>query len=94
MTSVFKSTQLPILILCKVFGLINLSYTFESTGLLVQNNTNTTQYALLEITRMCVLIMFTYIVYCGGFYYIVYFRLVKFWIVIIASRISEVWIIK
>ncbi|CAI6351908.1 unnamed protein product [Macrosiphum euphorbiae] len=94
MTSVFKSTQLPILILCKVFGLINLSYTFESTGLLVQNNTNTTQYALLEIIRMCVLIMFTYIVYCRGFYYIVYFRLVKFWIVIIASRISELWIIK
>lgn len=94
MTSVFKSALLPILMLCKFFGLINSSYTFESTGLLAQNNVNTTQYALLEITRMCVLIMFTYIVYCRGFYYVVYFRLVKFWIVIIASRISVIWIIK
>lgn len=94
MTSVFKSTLRPILILCKIFGLINISYTFESTGLLVQNSTNTTHYALLELTRMCALIMFTYIVYVRGFYYIVYFRLVKFWIVIITSRLSEIWMIK
>ncbi|CAH1722102.1 unnamed protein product [Aphis gossypii] len=94
MTSVFKSTMKPILILCKVFGLIRISYTFESTGLLVHSSNNTTHYALLEITRMCVLILFTYIVYIRGFYYIVYFRLVKFWIVIITSRLSEIWIIK
>lgn len=94
MTSVFKSTVKPILILCKVFGLISISYTFESTGLLVHNSNNTTHYALLELTRMCVLILFTYIVYIRGFYYIVYFRLIKFWIVIITSRLSEMWMIK
>ncbi|XP_025201821.1 uncharacterized protein LOC112599218 [Melanaphis sacchari] len=94
MTSEFKSNLKPILILCKVFGLINMSYIFESTGLLVKSSTNTTHYAMLELIRMYTLIMFTYIVYIRGFYYVVYFRLIKFWIVIITSRLSEMWMIK
>jgi len=37
MTTVFKTTLGPILDLGKIFGLINISYTLESGGLLIQN---------------------------------------------------------
>ncbi|CAH1722100.1 unnamed protein product [Aphis gossypii] len=94
MTSVFKTSLEPILTLGKIFGLINISYTLEPAGLLIWNIHSTYYYSLLEYTRMIVLLLFTYLVYIDELYYIVHYRLVKFWITIIAARSSEIWTIK
>jgi len=94
MTSVFKTTLEPILTLGKIFGLINISYTLDPAGLLMWNIHSTYYYSLLEYTRMIILLFFTYLVYIDEFYYIVHYRLVKFWIAIIAARSSEIWTIK
>jgi len=92
MSTVFKTTLKPILILGKIAGLINFSYILESDGLLIKNINS--QYSFLEILRILVLIIFTYIVHTHGYYYINDFRLVKFWAVVIAGRLSENWTIK
>jgi len=94
MTSVFKTTLEPILTLGKIIGLINISYTLEPTGILIWNMHSTYYYSFLECTRMIVLLMWTYFCYKDELYYIIYYRLVKFWIVIIAARLSETWIVK
>ncbi|XP_025201711.1 uncharacterized protein LOC112599150 [Melanaphis sacchari] len=94
MTTVFKITLEPILTLGKIFGLINISYTFDPSGLLIWNIHSTYYYTFLECTRMIVFLIFSYLVYTDEFYYILHFRLVKFWITIIAARSSEIWTIK
>lgn len=94
MTTVFKSTFVPILALGKIFGLINISYTFEPGGLLTLNIHSAYYYSFLEFTRMIVLLIFTYLVYIEELYYVILFRLVKFWIAIIAARLSEIWTVK
>jgi len=93
MSTVFKTTLKPILILGKILGLINFSYTLESDGLLIKN-INSQYYSFLEILRMLVLIICTCIIHNHGFYYMNEFRLIKFWVVVIAGRISEKWTIK
>ncbi|KAF0734115.1 Gustatory receptor, partial [Aphis craccivora] len=93
MTSVFKITLEPILTLCKIIGLMNISYTLEPTGLLIWNM-DSTSYSLLECTRMIVLLILTYFSYKDELYYVIYYRVVRFWIVIIAARLSERWTIK
>jgi len=94
MTTIFKTTLQPILILGKIFGLINISYKFEPTGLLIWKVHSTYYYTFLEYIRMIMLLMFTYLVYIDELYYILHFRLVKFWIAIIVARLSETWTIK
>lgn len=93
MTTDFKTTLKPILTIGKLFGLMNISYTIDSTGLLMRN-TNSIYYSFLELTRMIVMIICTYIVRKREFYYIQEYRVIKFWIIIIAARITEFWIIK
>lgn len=93
MSTVFKTTLRPVLILGQVFGLINISYTLEHTGLFMRTK-YATYYTFLELMRMLVLIMCTYVVHVRGIFYVQQFRLVKFWTVIIASRLSEIWMIK
>lgn len=93
MTTVFKTTLKPVLIMGQLLGLINISYTLEFTGLSMRN-TNTRYYAFLELTRTFILLISTYLVHIQGTFYIQQFRLIKFWVSIIASRISEIWIIK
>jgi len=93
MTTVFKATLKPTLILNKILGLIHFSYILESDGLLIKN-INSQYYSFLEIFRALVLIICTYIVHNHGFYYMSSFRLVKFWGVVIAGRLSEKWTIK
>lgn len=94
MTNVFKSTLVPVLALGKIFGLINISYIHDADGLLTFNIHSTYYYSFLEFTRMFVFIIFTYMVFIEELYYIVHFRLVKFWMAIIAARLSEVWVVK
>lgn len=84
MTTNFIVTLKPVLILGKIFGLINISYTFGTTGLIVP--TNSSFHSCLELTRTAFLVVSTMIVYnAKGMYYIQRFRILKFWIVIIAS---------
>lgn len=85
---------MPVLTLGKIFGLINIAYIHDTDGLLTLNIHSTYYYSFLEFTRMFVLIIFTYLVFKEELYYIVHFRLVKFWIAIIAARLSEVWTVK
>jgi len=93
MTSDFIATFKPVLILGKTFGLIDVSYTFDTTGLLILKKSS--YHSCLELIRTLVLVVATFIVYnAKGMYYIQRFRLVKFWVVIIASRLSQVWIVK
>lgn len=94
MTTVFKSTIVPVLALGKIFGLMNFSYVFEPGGLLTFSIHSTYYYTFLEFARMIVLLAFTYLVYTEELYYVVNYRLVKFWIAIIAARLSEIWIVK
>lgn len=94
MTSTFKPILKPILILAKFLGLINFSYIINSDGLLVQD-TYSSYYKFLESTRIFLLLMFTYN-YCTIKSHIIVnkINLFKFWITIVAARISERWIIK
>jgi len=93
MSDVFNTTIDPILILGKILRVINFSYILESDGLLIKN-INSQYHSFFEILRMLMLIICTYIVHNHEFYYINEFRLVKFWVVVIAGRISEKWTIK
>lgn len=93
MSTVFKTTLRPILVIEKLIGFINLTYTLESNGLLIRK-VNLTYYTCLEITRIFVLLMCTYKVYIRGYFYVQQFRLLKFWTTVMLGRISEVWIIK
>jgi len=93
MTTDFIATFKPVLILGKIFGLINISYTIETSGLVILKNSS--YHVCLELIRTLVLVVSTFIVYTAkGMYYAERFRLVKFWVVIITSRLSQIWIIK
>jgi len=96
MTAVFHKILRPILILSKCIGLINISYTVESTGLLVQN-TNSAFHGILEMARMIVLFLCTYIYFHQfdpEFHIFQILNIIKLWIIIIAARLSTPWIIK
>lgn len=94
MTTDFITVLKPILVLGKMFGLINISYTFGTTGLLILNK-NSSCLSFLELTRTFMLVLSTCILYnMKGIYYVQRFRLIKFWAVIITSRLSQLWIIK
>lgn len=96
MTSVFHTTFKPILFLLKCMGIIDISYITESTGLLVQN-INSTFHVFLEIIRMIVLLISTYIYFyqhVPEFHIIQIINIAKFWSVILAGRLSKIWIIK
>jgi len=87
MTTVFLVTLRPILILSKCVGLIDISYTMEPTGLLVRN-INSTFTTILEIQRMIVLLISTYL-NLHQFYLIIHLLQVidtiQFWIIVIAA---------
>jgi len=89
MTTMFKSTLKYILVLSKLIGLINISYTMNSDGLLTHSTDSSFYYSLLELTRMFALVICTYSVHANGIYYIKEFRLLKFWTVLILARLSE-----
>jgi len=90
--NVFITTLKPILMLCKIVGIIKTSYYFESNGLLVKN-TNSRYHSVFEFSKTVVLLLLTY--YCHRkFEFIDKLILYRFWAVIITSRISETWIIK
>jgi len=94
MSTVFKKNLLPILILDKILGLTHVSYVLEPDGLLIKN-INPSYFSFLEILRMIVLIICSYLVHTAhSFYYINEYRLIKFWAIIIAGRLSEKWTIK
>ncbi|XP_029341150.1 uncharacterized protein LOC115033179 [Acyrthosiphon pisum] len=96
MTTVFHITLRPILFLMKCMGIIDISYTMESTGVLVKN-INSTFPAFLEISRMIVLLICTYIYlsqYEPEFYVLQIIKILQFWNVIIAARLSTFWINK
>jgi len=70
-------------------GLMNISYTMNSDGLLTQNLDSSLYYSFLEFMRMFVLIICTYSIHTNEIYYIKQFRLLKFWTVLILARVSE-----
>jgi len=92
MSNAFTISLRPILILCKIIGLINISYYFNSNGLLVKN-TDSTYYSFIEFTRTVVLMIFSYIIY-ENLIFSESMILYKCWVIIITSKISETWIIK
>lgn len=92
MTTVFKKTIRPILIMSKLFGLINISYVLEPAGLLVRNTNS--YYSFLEISRMCALLISTLLVYHSGTPFLLLILLIKFWLVIITARIAETPLVK
>jgi len=65
----------------------------EQSGFLVKN-THTTFYAYLEFVRIFVLLICSYSYHDPSFPYFQVMILIKFWIVIIAARVSETWMIK
>jgi len=93
MTTVFQSTVKPVLLLAKCIGLINVCYTFDSTGSTVLY-ANKTYLKFLELTRTSVLLICTYVVYKREFYYLQKFDLLQFWVAIITARMSAKWTIK
>ncbi|KAF0749859.1 Gustatory receptor [Aphis craccivora] len=96
MTSTFHTNLNPILILSKSFGLIDIKYTVEPSGLL-DRNLNSTFYAVQEIIRMIVLLICTFL-YFNSFdsdvHLLQMINIIRFWFVIIAARISAIQIIK
>lgn len=93
MTTDFERTLKTILIVAKLFGFINIAYVMERTGLLIRDN-STSYYSFLEILRMVVLLVCTYKYYDNSLRFLKLFAAFKFWIVILAARLSEIWIIK
>ncbi|XP_060872598.1 uncharacterized protein LOC132946570 [Metopolophium dirhodum] len=96
MTTVFHLTLRPILILSKCIGLIDVSYTVESTGLLHRNR-NSKICTFLEIARMIVLLLCTYTYFYQShqeLHILQIIYVVKFWFIIVAARMSSVWTIK
>jgi hypothetical protein len=96
MTTVFQITLRPILILFKSLGLIDISYTVEPTGIIVRNM-NSTGLAFFELLRMIILLICTYL-YWHHFntelHVIQIIDTIKFWIILIATRLSTFWITK
>ncbi|KAF0705716.1 Uncharacterized protein FWK35_00035322 [Aphis craccivora] len=96
MTTVFRSTLRPILLLSKCIGLIDISCTMDSTGLLV-HNVKSLFHIFFEITRLIVLLMLTYIYiyqHRSKILTIQVITLLRFWTNIIAARLSNNWIIE
>lgn len=96
MTTIFHNTLKSILIITKCVGLIDISYTVGPTGLLVRN-INSMFYVFLEIARMIVLLIFTYLYFHQfdpEFHILQYISMFKFWVVIIGARVSGIRIIK
>lgn len=94
MTTMFKSILKYILVLNKLIGLMKISNTVNSDGLLSRNINSINYYSFLELTRMIILVICSYTVHVNGVYYIQQFRLLKFWTVIILARLSEIRIIE
>ncbi|KAE9539992.1 hypothetical protein AGLY_005244 [Aphis glycines] len=96
MTTVFHRTLRPILFLSKCIGLIDSTYTMESTGLLV-HNVKPLCHMCFEITRFIILLIFSYKYFYqfgSKIHIIQVFTILKFWINIIAARLLNDWIIK
>lgn len=91
MKVVYKTTLRTILYLCKFVGIINISYILESDGLLIHSTDSI--YKCLEIARMLILIILTYSMHATAHFTQKIF-LLKLWTVVIASRISETWVIQ
>jgi hypothetical protein len=91
MMTVYINTLKVIIYLCKFIGIIDISYELKSDGLLIQSTDSI--YKCLEISRMILLIIFTYSLYTNtDFIHVIY--IFKLWSVIIASRISETRVIR
>lgn len=88
MATVFELTFRPILIISKLFGLIDISYTFGPSGLLVKDVNNSTYYFIVESIRLFVLITCTYLINTENTF-VRHLCLLKFWVIFIASRISQ-----
>ncbi|KAF0740675.1 Gustatory receptor [Aphis craccivora] len=96
MTTVFLVTLRPILMLSKCIGLIDISYTVVSTGLLVRNEYSRVRH-FLEIVRMIVLCTFTYLCwpnFNSAIHILQIIDIIKFWMIIIAARLSTIWTIR
>lgn len=93
MTSVFNKSLRYILILSKLFGFIDISYTLERAGLL-KSNRNSTYYLLLEFSRVAILLICTYIYHIPELEFIQTVLITKFWVIILTTRIAESWIVK
>lgn len=90
--TVFKIHLRPIIFASKIVGIINLSYTLESTTGYLIRCTNSTYY-FLEITQIFMFLMCTY--YCHKRSTLEQSLLVyKLWCIMFTARISEIWIIK
>jgi len=95
MTTVFHRTLRPIFFLSKCIGLIDISYTMETTGLLVYHFS--ILHICFEITRFIVLSMFSYKYFYqfgSKIHIIQVICILKFWINILAARLSNSWIIE
>jgi hypothetical protein len=96
MATVFHTNLRPILILSKCIGLIDNTYTLEPNGLLVRK-IDSTYNVFLEIARMIVLLVCTFIYFHQldpVFHLFQYINIIKFWNIIIAARVSTIWIVK
>jgi len=92
MTTSFIVGLRSILVLSKTFGIISITYTFES-GLLIKTS-SIMVYNCLEITRMIVLIWFTYIFHLNNTFLLRDLVLLNFWSSVVMARVNELCIIK
>ncbi len=80
-----------ILYLCKFIGIINIAYVLQSDGLLIKSTDSV--YKCLEISRMIMFLILTNNLFTLT--YIVHMpQIFKVWIIMFASRISELKLIK
>ncbi|KAF0702247.1 Uncharacterized protein FWK35_00033540, partial [Aphis craccivora] len=97
MTTAFHKTLRSALFLSKCIGLIDITYTMEPTTGLLVHNVNSLFHICFEITRFIVLLMFSYMYIFHRLPSIMLaigvFNMLKFWICIIAARLSNNWII-
>jgi len=93
MTTFFLVTFRPILMLSKCKRSIDISHTMEPTRLLVRNM-NSRLLTFLEIVRLTVLLILTYLCW-QNFNSVIHILqvidVIQFWIIIIVARLSTIW---
>lgn len=90
MTTIFKKTLRPILIFCKILGIITFSYSLKS-GLLCKNKKLINVF--FEFVRTILLIIYTFH-YHKTVALSEHLFILKLWFIIITARLSEKWIIR
>lgn len=94
MTTVFIKTLKPFITMSQIIGMMNFGCVLQSGSL--HRDLNSTYNLFLEIVRTFVFFISSYhiVINMGSSYVMLQFNVIQYWMLIIAARKSEKWMIK